>query len=282
MRMKVVSLTVICLVAALPAMADIGTVSMSLHVGEDNGPNDLNPAVGIMEYVDCASVPLALTTLVDFSATTTGPDGPNVGVFGIYADLYSAPQLLCDQSANVATLDTYFGWPLGFYTPFPPPGSWGGPYGLGFDAVVSAGTGDTCGIYGFGASQTSTPGTEHFGYYDAQYAGHPMAPHVAKPMASGLPLAANDMYTRAVGDVVLATATLTTCCPGPGTYYLVVDATANLWGGAGSNPSAVFPLGGNVYDAAVNPAMIEIIVLPEPSTLILLAPALLALRRRRA
>lgn len=235
MRKTLLTLVVAGL-AAGPALADIGTVTLDLVInGETDDVIDVGPpapggtiSYGFSLYASC---------------TASGVDGSNNGVHGIFVDVLGSAMAGIAQVA--ATPDPTF---MASYKPTM------GHYGLGFDLFGGAGgTGGTGQIAGIGDAQQapgSPPSAKNLNMTDAMT---PNAPH-----ANGLP------------PVLIATGTVKVLGT-VGTRTVDTDGGATLWQATG----------GLVDPALIVDDTVTINILPEPTTLMLLAPALLALRRRR-
>jgi hypothetical protein len=119
-----------------------------------------------------------------------------------------------------------------------------GVYGLGFDTLKSGGTAVVGQIAGIGAGQGSPPG----------------------PGANDMPgaLTANAAHANGVPPVLIATGTLAIGTAG----QVDTKGAGNAWKFDGQAGAL----------SVVNDSLV---IVPEPSTLILLVPALLGLRRRR-
>jgi hypothetical protein len=276
MRTGLLSVALIGLVAVAPAMADIGAISLLLSSTDDNGANDNNTAVGIIQY---KSAPAAIPVTVKFSATTKGATVTNYGVFGIFGTINGTA--LGDNSAKTMTLNTTFKKAMGVSVSSPAPG-WNGPQGLGFDVLASGGTGGISNITGFGAAQASSASGADFGNLDAKFAGHPAGSHptVAANSRTGVPsplMAATEQFAGAVGPVTFATGSLVPAAMTQGiTYQINVVGSGSLYSLVGTDWQTVAA-------DSVTGSQLLISVVPEPSSLLLLSPmALLGLRRRRA
>ena len=235
MRKTFLMLAIAGLVAG-PTFADIGTVTMDLKVSDDGGTN----YVDSLSYADASLVPTTLLVQIRVGATSSGADGSNNGVQGLYFDLVGDALGTVTQTA--LTLRVSF---RGAWSP-----------NMGFDKFQSGGTFDPTngGLVGIGAAQAAPPGPLSD---DMVGANTPAAAGV-----KGLPFA----FPIAFGDLDLIGAT-------DGVDMSIdVLASATLW-----------ELNGNAQAAGMVNDSVLIEVLPEPATLMMLAPGLLlAMRRRRA
>jgi hypothetical protein len=231
---------------ASPAIADFGTITLDIKGSIDGG----------MSWHDCVCLPtcdpMSVQIQVWASATTGGSEGPNNGVQALYFDILGTCLDSVQQQPMV--LDNMF---TAIYLPIY------GVYGLGFNTLMSGGTAGHGLIAGVGAGQGAPPG----------------------PPANTMPgaLTANALATPGLPPVLIATGTVFTngqclepCPPACGCPPDYVGC----WIGTNGNGN-VWKLDGNAGAATIVNDQFWVCTIPEPTTLILLAPALLALRRRR-
>jgi hypothetical protein len=270
MQKTFVTLAVVALMAA-PVLADMGTVTLDLKISLD-GVNyyDTIGSGGVSDpyyceeltceyppgpgqiYVGSVHVNLYMT------ATTTGPDGANYGIQGMFTQILGS----CLEGTLTPMTQTKT------FT-----GTWYYGYRCGFGTYNSGGTPDGAGrLIDVGGAQCEPPGMK---LIDMPKVGHPDAPHV-----NGVkPLVASGVF-----DV--------NCCAeypcptDPDCWYCTIETlgAANLWDAqSGNPPDWVGWTDGtmSVVSAFVIDDVATICCVPEPTTLLLLAPALLVLRRRR-
>ena len=250
MRRTFLCLAVGALMAS-PALADFGTFTLDIKGSIDGG----------VTWVDHLCLPACDPQSVQIqvwgSATTGGSEGVNNGVQAIYFDILGT--CLDSVMQSPMTLQKAF---TKQYNPY-------GVMNLGFDTLPSAGTGAHGTIAGVGGAQAAPPGP---GYYDMPGA-----------------FTANAAGANGIPPVLIATGTVMTngqclepcppalgCPPGYLGCWVGTGGNATAWqyGSGGSGP-------GNAGAMNIIDDQFWICAIPEPSTLILLAPALLALRRRR-
>jgi hypothetical protein len=301
MRKSFLSLTIL-LVAALPAMADIGAVTLYITSPDDNSVLDLNPAVGIIDY-GTGAIPDQIPVDIWWAATTEGIDGANVGIFGAFHNLtgtaigdnsnlnamtYSGSTLVPVPGAPTMGQFAYwgFGSDMGSYDAKSK--KYKGPHGLGFNGLTDNGTGQADGIYGFGASQVTTAGSQDFSNLDAKWVGHPTGSHVAVTYDARNKLTplltATEIYEAAASDFYNGSFDPVADPAGPGVhaYTGVINLTGNPgWLNLRGSASLWVADGSATASAATTGA--DLLILPEPTTIGLLAPlALFLVRRRRA
>jgi hypothetical protein len=259
--------------SAVADIGDIGAVVFLLSSPHDNSTLDSNPATGVIEYT---TLPGTVPVTVKFTATTSGPLGSNNGAMALYANLTGSA--LAAQTSQM-TIDPTFKRDMytSVHTSYSSY-SMLGPVGLGFDAAANLGAlvgpGGENGIFGFGASQVSNIGSVDFQYLDARYVGHPAGSHDVfgspiTPVFKPGGLDPDEQYYRAVGPVTAFTGTLDLA--GVGTITL--NGGVDLW----------VPGGDNTGEAATTASSLVITLIPEPaSALVLIAPILLRLGRRRS
>ena len=240
MRKTFLMLAIAGLVAG-PTFADIGTVTMDIKVSDDGGTN----YVDSLSYADASLVPTTLLVQIRVGATTSGLDGSNNGVQGLYFDLVG------DALGTVAQT------PLTLRNSFK--GPWNGDSvsgNMGFDKFQSGGTFDPTngGLVGIGAAQAAPPGP----LSDDMVGANTSAAAGDKGQPFAFPIAFGDLDLIGATDGV--------------DMSIDVLASATLW-----------ELNGNAQAAGMVNDSVLIEVLPEPATLMMLAPGLLlAMRRRRA
>ena len=199
--------------------------------------------VDSLSFADGASVPSSVLVQITAGATASGIDGSNNGVQGLFFDLVG------DALGTVA--QTPLTVKVAFRKPWSP--------NMGFDQFTSGGTFDPTngGLVGIGGGQASPPQDISPARTDMIGALTPNAEGT-----KGLP------HASVLFDGTLALAT------GVDGQNVSIDliAQATMW-----------ELSGNAAAALMNNDSVLIEVLPEPATLLMLAPGLLlAMRRRRA
>ena len=245
MRKTFLCLAVAALMAS-PALADFGTFTLDVKGSIDGGAT----------WVDSVCLPtcdpMSVQIQVWGSATTGGTEGTNNGVQAIYFDILGTCLDSVMQSPLVLTKAF-----SKMYIPYT-------NTNLGYDTLATGGTGGHGIIAGVGGAQAAPPGP---GYYDMPGAFTPAA-----PAASGQP------------PVLIATGTVMTngqcvepCPPAVGCPPDYVGC----WVGTAGNATA-WKWDGNAGSMNIVDDQFWICTIPEPTTLIFLAPALLALRRRRS
>lgn len=272
MQKTFVTLAVVALMA-VPVLADIGTVSLDLKISLD-GVNyyDTLGSGGVSDPYYCEELtcnPEDLSKIyvggvyvqLYMSTTTTGPDGSNAGIHGMFTQILGS---CLEGTLPVMTQDKSFTGPwIPYYYAF----------NCGFDLYNSGGTADGAGrLIDVGGTQSAPPGP----------APNDM-PNVGRPDAGGAkgikPLVASGYF-----DV--------NCCAeypcptDPDCWYCTIETlgAATLWDASSGDPPdwSGWTAGTmSVVSALVNNDVATICCVPEPTTLLLLAPALLVLRRRR-
>lgn len=269
MQKTFVTLAVVALMAA-PVLADMGTVTLDLKISLDGvnyydtlgsgGVSDpyyceeltCNPEDLSKIYVGSVSTRLYMTT------TTSGVDGANYGIHGMFTQILGS---CLEGSLTPMTQSKTF------------TGSWYYGTGCGFNLYASGGTPDGAGkLIDVGGTQCAPPGG---GLLDMPLVGRPDAPHV-----NGV----NPLVASGTFDV--------NCCAeypcptDPDCWYCTIDTlgAATLWDASSGVPAdwGAWSAGTmSVVSALVIDDSATICCVPEPTTLFLLAPALLVLRRRR-
>lgn len=235
---------------ATPAFADWGTITLDIKAWDGDSWEDAL----CVPTCDPMSVPIQVWA----SATTGGSEGLNNGVQALYFNIVgSCLDGVMQQSMQLDSelIKMYF--PAFAY------------YGLGFDQLISPGPGGISGtgavgqIAGIGAAQQPPTG----------------------PGSMDMPgaLTANAAHANGTPPVLIATGTVFTnglctepcgsgICPPEYVLGCSIDTEGN---GAFWKPDT------NAGDSIIVDDQLWICTVPEPSTLILLVPALLGLRRRR-
>jgi hypothetical protein len=242
-----------------PTFADIGTVTMDIKVSDDAGAtwNDS------LSYANAAAVPSSLLVQITAGASASGVHGSNNGVQGLFFDLVGDALGTVTQSSLALQNAFKKAW----NPSLPLTGN------MGFDQFTSGGTFDTIngGLVGIGGAQAAPP-------QDVRLQPNPNWPYggayvvtrvdmigALTPNAEGpkgLPFAS----VIAAGTLALATAA-------DGVNVSIsTDTGATFW-----------QMDGNAQTGLIVNDTVLIEVLPEPATLLMLAPGLLlAMRRRRA
>ena len=246
MRKTFLTLAVAAMVAS-PALADFGTFSLDIKGSIDGGATWHDSLL----LPDCSATSVQIQ--VWGSATTGGTEGTNNGVQAIYFDILGSALDSVMQSS--LTLNPVF---TKLYNPYYY------AFNLGFNTLATGGTGGHGIIAGAGGAQAAPPGP-----------GVGDMPGAFTPNAAG---------AKGIPPVLIATGTVTTngqCLePVPPAVGAPPDYVGS-WIGTAGNATA-WKFDGNAGSMTIVDDQFWIATVPEPTTLIFLAPALLALRRRRS
>ena len=233
-------------VLAAPALADVGSIYMDLKSGGQDSVTLYSPTGD-----PCvADIPVELY----ISATTSGVDGANLGLAVIFTDIVGDCLSGIMQQSMTPSADFADPWaPYDYYYP-----SWGCGFDL-FPANTTGGTGSVGIIAGVGNAQNSEGNGPIYAQGDLKWAA-----------------TAKATKTVSQPPLLIATGVLHVSVPyqGAGTV-ITTDTVGALW-----NLDLTYDAM-DIGDARLHDDSLTIVCIPEPTTLLLLAPALLAIRRRR-
>lgn len=249
----------LCVMAAIamnsPLMADIGEIQLHLTSGGSNGTVFIAHGAGAVVPVE-----------VSFTATTSGTSGSNRGVAGLNVQLNTGLPLIDQQpmTLNPLLIAAH--------------GNFNTTIGLGFTSFPDGGVAIDNG--GDIAKET----IDSVGAFQGLLADFDFTNTVGKfkhgPMAENVGHAGTMHPAAAQGPVLLATGGILVDSGTPeGTYVMTVIPLAAVVWDTKAGQAEVVPFVGTSAGTVFEDTL-TIIVVPEPATMLLLAPVAWAIRRR--